>query len=247
MRLLLINPNTTVSMTDRMLELGRPIAGPSVQLVGATGRFGARYVASRASYAIAGHAALDCYAEQGQGVDAVLLACFGDPALFALKELSDAPVIGMAEASCQAASVDGRRFSIVTGGERWRPMLEEFVASIGLRDRLAGIAAVAPTGGDIARDPEGALAILADACCHCVRDHGADTVILGGAGLAGLATRIQDRVQVPLIDSFEAVLHAGLALARTKHAKPTSGTFAQTPPVETVGLSPSLTSAFKPK
>ncbi len=244
MKLLLINPNTTVVMTERMVALGREVAGPGVALIGASGRFGARYVASRASYAVAGHAALDAYAEHGRGIDAVLLACFGDPALFALRELADVPVVGMAEASCQAAATKGR-FSIVTGGERWGPMLEEFVASIGLAAQLASVRCVAPTGGDIARDPDGSLTLLADACRDCAERDRAEVVILAGAGLAGLAGQIAGRVPVPLIDSFEAMMRAGLAVARVRPATPMSGTFARTPAVETVGLSPALAKAFQ--
>jgi Asp/Glu/hydantoin racemase len=244
MKFLLINPNTTVAMTERMVDLGRVIAGPTVDVNGVTGRFGARYVASRVSYAVAGHAALDAYAEHGRDVDVVLLGCFGDPALFALRELADVPVVGMAEASCQAAAKRGR-FSIVTGGDRWGPMLEEFLASIDLASKLASIKCVAPTGGDIARNPEGSLALLAEACRACVKEDDAEVVVLAGAGLAGLASQIAASVPVPLIDSFEAMLRAGLAATDTEFKKPVSGSFARTPAVETVGLAPALTRALR--
>ncbi len=244
MQLLLINPNTTAAMTEHMVTLARGIAGPEIAIVGATARFGARYIASRVSYAVAGHAALDAFAEYGGEADVVVLACFGDPALFALRELADVPVVGMAEASCQAAAKIGR-FSIVTGGERWGPMLEEFVASIGLQASLASVTCVAPTGGDIARDPQGSLALLGDACRDCATRDGAEAVILAGAGLAGLASQIAPHVGVPLIDSFEAVMQAGLAAARAKPPKPQSGTSAMTPPIETVGLSAALSQLLK--
>ena len=61
-----------------------------------------------------------------------MLACFGDPGLAALKEISQVPVVGMADASILQACALGNRFSIVTGGERWKSMLEEFVAGHGL-------------------------------------------------------------------------------------------------------------------
>ncbi|MEQ1648117.1 MAG: aspartate/glutamate racemase family protein [Hyphomicrobiaceae bacterium] len=243
MRLLLINPNTTDAMTNRMLELGRALVEPGVELTGVTGRFGARYVASRASYAIAGHSALDCYAEHGQGVDAVLLACFGDPGLFALRELADCPVVGMAEASCATAAERGR-FSIVTGGERWGSMLEEFVASIGFSSQLAGVTTVAPTGADIARDPKGSIALLAEACRHASQERAASSVILGGAGLAGLAGPVGEYAGVPVIDSFEALMKAGIAAASHPLRRPSTGPTAKTPPVETIGLSSALTRSF---
>jgi allantoin racemase len=214
MHLLLINPNTTATITDLILTEGRKVAAAGTTLDAVTGRFGGRYVASRATYAIAGHAALDAYAEFGQNADGIILACFGDPALLALKEVAHQPVVGMAEASCLAAADMGRRFAIVTGGERWGPMLREFVATMGLTAQLATVHTVAPTGADIARDPQSALALLASACRSCVEVHQADCVILGGAGLAGLASLIADQVPVPLIDSLSAAIQLAENRAR---------------------------------
>jgi len=99
-------------------------------------------------------------------------------------------------------------------------MLEEFVTLIGLGANLAGIRTVAPTGGDIARDPEGSLNLLADACSAAADDYGASSVILGGAGLAGLAERIAHRVHVPLIDSVHAVIRRSLEIATTASTLP---------------------------
>ncbi|MBV8168009.1 MAG: Asp/Glu racemase, partial [Alphaproteobacteria bacterium] len=101
-RILLINPNTTAAITDKVVAAARALA-PDVTFTAVTGRFGARYVASRAAYAIAGHAALDAWANAGDDHDAVILACFGDPGLNALRELSPKPVVGMADAALHAA------------------------------------------------------------------------------------------------------------------------------------------------
>ncbi len=240
MRICLINANTTAAMTERMVTLGQAAAGPGVKVTGATARFGARYVASRAAYAIAGHAALDAYAEHAQNADAVVLACFGDPGLLALKEIAHQPVVGMAEASCLTAAAFGGRFAIVTGGERWGPMLRELLAVLGLSDKLAHVETVAPTGAEIAAEPERALAMLEDACMRCVQKHGADSVILGGAGLAGLSERIAPRVPVPLVDSLTASVRMADMLARSRPGKSRAGSLAATPAVESVGLDAAL-------
>jgi Asp/Glu/hydantoin racemase len=238
MKILLINPNTTATITDLVLAHARPLAPDGVTLAAATGAFGPRYIASRAAAAIAGHAALDCYARHGAGCDAVLLACFGDPGLDGLRELADVPVVGMAEASCAAAAPAGR-FAIVTGGERWGPMLTEFAAARGYADRLVEVRTVAPTGADIARDPDGSLQVLAEAC-RSAAVSGAATVVLGGAGLAGLAARLRGAVPVPVMCSLEAGMAAVLDAARSRTAKPQSGDFARTPPVPTISLSEPL-------
>jgi Asp/Glu/hydantoin racemase len=238
MRLLLINPNTTEAMTEKMVIAARAYL-PGVDITAATGRFGAQYIASRASYAVAGHAALDCFAREGLGADAVLLACFGDPALDAIREVSPVPVISLVEAACFAAGENGRTFSIVTGGERWGPMLREQVRAHGLDGQIASIRTVAPSGGAIAADPEGAHALLADTCNRSVAEDGAQAVILGGAGLIGIASAIQPRVPVPLVCSVLAGLEA------TKQALGKSGSGAgRTDAVGTTGLSAELAALF---
>lgn len=236
MRILLINPNTTNAITERMAAYVGAIAGSAATFVPVTGTFGARYISTRAAAAIAAHAALDALAQHAQGFDAVYLACFGDPGLAALKEVSPVPVIGMAEASCIEAARQGRRFGIVTGGVLWKPMLEEFVATLGLSQQLAGIRTVAPTGDQIASDPEAALSVLAEACTACASDDGAEIVILGGAALAGLAQRIQPRVSVPLLCSVEAGARAVIAAAAGERRGERS-----VPKLASVGLSPALT------
>lgn len=240
MRILLINPNTTAEVTALMERVLAPHLPAGVALVPVTGRFGARYIASRTAATIAGHAAIEAYAEHGRDCDAVYLACFGDPGLLALKELARVPVIGMAEASCLAASRLTERFAIVTGGERWGAMLREFVTTLGLGGRLAAIETVAPTGAEIARDPDNAIALLAQACRLTAARDGAGAVILGGAGLAGLAARIQPHLDIPVICSVEAGMKAVLAALRDPPEKPASGDLALPAPIASAGLSESL-------
>jgi Asp/Glu/hydantoin racemase len=200
-RLLVINPNTTQSITDLVARHVSSAIGPDFEIVAVTGAFGCAYITSEACFAVGAHAALDCFERYGDGCDAVLLACFGDPGLFAVKERSGVPVLGLAEASMIEASETAGRFSIVTGGAAWKPMLERFAAQLRHADRLASVRTVALTGGEIAARPDAALAILAAEARAAAERDGARAVILGGAGLAGLAARIADRVPVPVLDS----------------------------------------------
>ncbi len=232
--LLLINPNATAALTARLAEAALS-ALPGVNVQAAGGRFGAAYISSRASFAVASHAALDAFAEHGSGADAVLLACFGDPGLEALREVSPVPVVSLIDASIAEAGAEGRRFAIVTGGERWRPMLEEAIQQRGLGAGLAAITTVAPTGGQIAADPDGALALLAEACRQTARDSGADAVILGGAGLLGLAEKVEALAGVKVVCSVGAGFRASAEALRSG-ARREAGTVA-TP---SIGLSPAL-------
>lgn len=228
MRLLIINANTSQTMTDRVVAAARRIASPATQITGVTGRFGAEVIASRSAYAIASHAALDAYAEHGGGADAIVLACFGDPGLEALKEVAPVPVFGMAEAGCRKAAQMAQRFSIVTGGERWKPMLQEYVATLGLGQQLASVRTLQANGGQIAADPAAAEANILAACNAAIAEDGAELIILGGAGMVGMVERLADRLSVPVIDGLTPAIQfaeaaAGRCEAASLDVTPTLG------------------------
>lgn len=204
--LLVINPNTSTSVSALLQQHVKAAVGAGIDVHTLTARFGAPYIASEASYAVAQHTVLDAWAvakAQGLAADAVLIGCFGDPGLFALREGAGVPVSGLAEASFLAAARHGR-YAIVTGGERWKPMLERLAQALGQGEALAGVHTVAPSGAQLAADPAGARVLLAQACREAVDRFGADAVILGGAGLAGMGVDIAPQLPVPLIDSVQA-------------------------------------------
>ena len=211
--LLVINPNTSPKVSALLQRHVQAAAGSHVVVRTATARFGAPYIACEASYAVAAHAALDAWAldvsTQPSAPSAVLIGCFGDPGLMALRESSPVPVTGLAEASFIEAARHGR-YAIVTGGERWGPMLQRLAQALGHAHALAGIHTVAPTGAQLAADPVAARALLAQACRDVVRQMGVQSVILGGAGLAGMAAAVQSQVGVPVIDSVVAGAHWSL-------------------------------------
>ncbi|MGM9425762.1 aspartate/glutamate racemase family protein [Hydrogenophaga sp. MI9] len=212
-RLLVINPNTSERVSALLQQHVQAAAGSHVAVRTVTARFGAPYIADEAGYAVAGHAALDAWAAALTGSepqpDAVLIGCFGDPGLMALRESSPAPVTGLAEAAFIEAARHGR-YAIVTGGERWGPMLQRLAQALGQAQQLAGIHTVAPTGAQLAADPAGAHRLLAQACRDAAHQLGVQAVILGGAGLAGMAAAVQAQVPVPVIDSVIAGTHWAL-------------------------------------
>jgi allantoin racemase len=211
-RFLLINPNTNSLTTERLRDTLTPQLPADIRLDITTARFGARYIACEASHAIAGHACLDAWAHHRASepgpLAGVLIGCFGDPGLFALREASACPVTGLAEASFIEAAARGP-FAIVTGGERWKPMLMRLAHSLGFGDQLRHIETVAPSGSALQADPAMAMACLGDACRQAARP-GVQSIILGGAGLAGYAQGLQAHSPLPLIDSAVAGLQVML-------------------------------------
>jgi allantoin racemase len=217
--LLIINPNTSGSVSQLLQSHAQAAAGAGVDVRTLTARFGAPYIACEASYAVAGHAVLDTWAyalaQQELVVDSVLIGCFGDPGLMALRENSAIPVTGLAEASFIEAATYGR-FAIVTGGERWKPILQRLAHSLGYGSSLAGIHTVEPSGAQLAKEPDLARTLLIEACCAAAHRFDVDALILGGAGLAGVAATIQAQVPVPVVDSVSAGVRQALAPARSQ-------------------------------
>ena len=205
-RFLLINPNTNPLTTQRLQEVLQPQVPQGVQLLVQTARFGAPYIACEASHAVAAHACLDVWTTHRgtpeQPLDGVLIGCFGDPGLFALREVSGCAVTGLAEASFIQAAALGP-FAIVTGGERWKPMLQRLANGLGYGALLRHIETVAPTGAQLQADPEMAIQCLSQACQNAAQT-GVSSIILGGAGLAGYARMLQAHCDLPLIDSAKA-------------------------------------------
>ena len=207
-QLLLINPNTSVATTERLSRVLVPMLPAGIDMELKTAAFGASYIACEASHAVAAHAVLDVWArycgQHPEPISGVLIGCFGDPGLFALRESSACPVTGLAEASFIEAAKHGE-FAIVTGGERWKPMLERLAHSLGFAPLLQHIEIVQPTGAQLQADPAMALQCLGQAC-NAAAATGVKSIIMGGAGLAGYAQALQANCPLPLIDSASAGL-----------------------------------------
>jgi allantoin racemase len=118
-----------------------------------------------------------------------------------------APVIGLAEAAMRQAAHNGR-FGIVTGGAEWQPILQQQAAAHGLGEALAEVATVSLTGDQLASDRRAALELLHAACAALLARAPVQSIVLGGAALAGLAAELAPRLPVPLIDSVDAGIQA---------------------------------------
>jgi allantoin racemase len=212
-KLLVINPNTGKATTDRLAQVIQAQLPVQVNLTCVTAAFGFAYIASEESYAVATHAVLQTWKQYqsqhpDQLPDRILLGCFGDPGLFAMREVCSQPVHALAQASFVEASAMGD-FAIVTGGERWRPMLQRLAAGLGYGPQLKLVETVSATGAQLLADQSMAIDLLTHACQQA-QLQSVNSIILGGAGLAGYAQLIQPFVSVPVIDSVQAGVRQSL-------------------------------------
>ena len=240
MRILLINPNTSNDMTERMVATARPLLTPDVELVPMTASRGMPYIASRAEALVAGTITLEMIAEHHAGMDAVVIAAFGDPGLVAARELFELPITGMAEASMLTACMLGRRFSIVTFSSTLTAWYEDAVALCGLEARCASIRVPDVGFRSVATVQDELESDLVELTERVTAEDQADVVILAGAPLTGLATRIAERVPVPLVDPICAAVSQAELLARIRPRAAKVGRFARPGPKAAIGLSPAL-------
>ena len=213
MRILVVNSNTTPSVTERIGAAARAVASPGTEVVAVSAPFGLPLIVTRADWLAAGPATLAALAEHRGTYDAAVIACFGDPGLDAAKELLDVPVLGISEAAFHAACMLGRRFGVVSFTAALRPMFEECLAHHGLTARCAGFRMGPAFSGDPGTVAEERLDLLAGLCAESVAQDGAEAIILAGGPLAGLAPLLQPHVAVPLIDGTQAALRLAEAMA----------------------------------
>lgn len=241
MKLLVINPNISESVSGLIQAEAARVACPDTKIVMRTAPFGVEYIETSMESVIAASAVTQVIAEEYADVDAVVVAAFGDPGLPALKELIDQPVVGISEAAFSTAALLGRRFSIVAISRRISIWYRECVERNGLGDRLASIRSLASAIPDIGSVQEDFGPHLVRMANETVEADGADAVILAGAPLAGLARQVRDSIPVPVVDGIAAGVAQAELLVRLGCGAHRKGSYAAPPLKPNGGLSPALT------
>ena len=229
MRLLLINPNISDSVSDLIRAEALRSAAPGTQVEVLTAPFGVAYIETRFEALIGGYAAAQLAAEHHAQHDAVVVAAFGDPGLAALREVMPVPVTGMTEAALATAHLLGHRISIIAISQRIQAWYREVVEGYGFGPRLASIRAldrpISAIGG-VQQEHAQALQSLAE---HAVREDGAEVIILAGAPLAGLARSLDGRLPVPVVDGVSSAVRHAQTLAALGPGRAREGSFAMPP------------------
>ncbi|AXI43992.1 aspartate/glutamate racemase family protein [Sulfitobacter sp. SK011] len=240
MRILLINPNTTQELTDRLEAAARGVMSEGTELVAVTAPTGVPYISTRAEAQIGGVQVLEILAERHQDFDAAIVAAFGDPGLGAARELFDIPVVGLAEAGMLTACMLGGKFSIVTFAQALGPWYHECVAWHGLQGRCAGVYMLNGAFSSINAVQDEKADLLVDLARQAIDAGDTDTVVLAGAPLAGLATRVRDQIPVPIIDCAEAAMKQAEALAALRPRGAEAGSFKRPAGKPSFGLATAL-------
>jgi allantoin racemase len=214
LRLHIVNPNTTAAMTQSIAVAAKAAVPAGVEIVATEPDFGPASIEGfyDGAFAVPGLLARIAEAEKS-GVDAHVIACFDDTGLDAARSAACAPVIGIGEAAYHAASMVGLRFSVVTTLSRSVPVIEDNLTRYGLAQRCARVRASDVPVLALEKDGAAAEEKIADQIRQALEMDGADSVVLGCAGMADMATRFSLRFQVPVIDGVAAGAVFAVALA----------------------------------
>ncbi len=214
-RLLVINCNISASITDVIDAAARAAAGPSTEVVTIAPRWG---VASAEGY-LDGHLAslamLDTVRRYQHPYDAVVLAGFGEPGREAFRELLDVPVVDITDAAAHLALNLGPRFGVVTSLPRTVVQIQDSLHAAGIAANCVGVlAADLPVlkVGKIEIGPTSPLVVQA----RKLLELGAETLVLGCAGLAGMDRALSAYLDVPVVDPVAAGVALADALVRLK-------------------------------
>jgi allantoin racemase len=212
-QLALINPNTDESDTAEMAAAATAALGDGAEVVALTARRGVAGIETSAESVIAAAETLELVRDTPDA-DAYLIACFGDPGLDGARELTDAPVVGIGEATYRAMTSVARRFAVITTLRRGIPELLDGLEHYGVASRCVGVLASEITVEDLGGDSTDAIVAAGR---RAVDELGAEALALACGGMTELETAVRERVGVPATNgvAFGALLahalwHSGL-------------------------------------
>lgn len=222
MQILVINPNSTQSMTDKIVAAARAAASPGTVIHGATGTGAPPSIEGHYDEAMSLPGLLSRVKQaEADGIDGVVVACFDDPGIGACREIASGPVLGICEAAVKAASMLGTSFSVVTTLPRAIPVIEHLVHGYGLSHQCRRVRSAEIPVLALEEPGSDARMKVRDEVLRAIKEDHCEAVVLGCAGMADLTEWLSGETGIPVIDGVtiatrmvEALIGAGLKTSK---------------------------------
>lgn len=227
MRILVVNPNTTASMTAKIGAAARRVASAGTEIIAVNSARGPASIEGFYDEAMSLAGMLEVI-RTTPDYDAVVIACFDDTGLDAARCLTDRPVIGIGEAAYHFASMISNKFSVVTTLARSVPALEHNLHRYGLIARCARVRSSDVAVLELEHPGSDACNRISAEIGRAVAEDRAEAIVLGCAGMADLAESLAKEHGVPVLDGVTCAV--GLAEAMVKLGILTSRTGGYSPP-----------------
>jgi allantoin racemase len=214
-KLLVVNPNTTSSMTRKIEEAARAAAHPETMIIAATSQDGPASIQGYLDVSTCVPGLLDVV-KQHPDVDGIVVACFDDTGVDAVRCITSAPVVGVGEAAYHAASMISPKFSVITTLSRSLAGLETNLLKYGLDRRCARVrASDVPVLKLEENDPETIDKIRAEIRAAIDEDK-AEAIVLGCAGMTDLMSQLSEEFGLPVVDGVACAVTFAEALVKSK-------------------------------
>ncbi|MFD1694740.1 aspartate/glutamate racemase family protein [Roseibium aestuarii] len=214
--ILVVNPNSTASMTEKIGRAASAAAGPGTRITAVNPHDTPPAIQGPEDGAAALPGLFRLIDERlaaDPGIGAVIIACFDDTGLWHLRETLSVPVIGIGEAAYHVASLWSRRFSVVTTLSVSVPVLLENLIDIGLAGRCAKVRASEVPVLELENPASDARARIEAEIARALAEDGSGAIVLGCAGMADLAADLSESFGVPVIDGVASAVKLAEALA----------------------------------
>jgi allantoin racemase len=212
MKILVINPNTTASMTEHIGKAARSAASPGTEIVAVNPAHGPRSIEGYFDEAMS-LAGLLGTIRNHPDCDAVVIACFDDTGLDAARCLTDKPVIGIGEAAYHFAAMISNKFSVVTTLARSVPALEHNLSRYGLSVRCARVRSSEVAVLELEQPGSNARQKISAEIDLAVTEDRAEAIVLGCAGMASLAADLAAEHGLPVLDGVSCAVKLAEAMA----------------------------------
>ncbi|MGC9529412.1 MAG: aspartate/glutamate racemase family protein [Candidatus Bipolaricaulaceae bacterium] len=207
MRILVINPNSSVVMTGQIRKALQRIKRPDTELMVERVEQAPPAIESGRDVAQAVPGVLEWVQRaEGAGCQAAIIACFSDPGLDAAREVGNLLVLGIQETSLHLAAMLGHRFTILTPRPHRVPAKEREVRRIGLEGALASVRPLGLSVTETEAQPERTKARILEVAKVAVEEDGAEVLVLGCAGMVGYAAELERQLGVVVIDPTATTL-----------------------------------------
>jgi allantoin racemase len=227
MRLWVVNPNTSVGMTERIGAAARAAAGAGTEIVAVNPSSGPVSIEGYFDEAFAAPGMVEEIVKgEAAGAQAFVIACFDDTGLEAARCAVSGPVIGIGEAAFHLASLIAHRFSVVTTLSRSIAPIEGNLMKYGLDRRCARVRACEVPVLALDDPASGARAKLSAEIARAKAEDHAEAIVLGCAGMAELAASLAREHDLPVIDGVAAAVKLAEALVALGHATSKRGPYA---------------------
>ena len=206
MRILIVNVNTTESMTEAIGAQARRAAAPGTEIVALTPRFGAESVEGNFESYLCAVGVMDAVMRYDQPFDAVIQAGYGEHGREGLQELLEVPVVDITEAAASTAMFLGHKYAVVTTLDRAVPLIEDRLKLAGLDARCASVRASGMAVLELESQPERAVDAIVQQAAKAVEEDHAEGICLGCGCMAELEDKVRSRTGVPVVDGVAAAV-----------------------------------------